>query len=368
MAAASRAIPGLDGLRAISITCVIAAHLVDVESAPWLSEPVQGALGRLGVQIFFVISGFLITTLLQREHQAQGRISLRGFFLRRALRILPAFLTFLGVVALLCALGIVKFDAGDFWRAATFTANYGPSFRMVEVGHMWSLAAEEQFYIIWPVLLVLAGFHRCLWLAVLVAVSPFLGTVAFKAAPAVSVVFWKYFPSGADGIATGCVLALLHPRWSAQSWFRVLRDSPLHILFWALPAVTVAAAAHKTIYALLFLLTNLCVAMVIARVMDRRGTMLDAALNARGVVAIGVLSYSLYLWQELFLVSRALPVLTTFPLNLVCAGLAAAASYYLVERPVLEWRQRKFPGVSGGAGQQTRLGSPTPLRSAGSTS
>src|SRR5579871_2825103 len=145
--AASGRVPSLDGLRAVSILLVLWCHV-----APTWGIAGRSVLGKvaseaeIGVDVFFAISGFLITLLLLRESDRHGSISLRGFFARRALRLLPAFAAYLLYVAALARAGIVEAAAVDWVAASTYTINTLSVFghqTTWALGHLWSLAVEE---------------------------------------------------------------------------------------------------------------------------------------------------------------------------------------------------------------------------------
>jgi peptidoglycan/LPS O-acetylase OafA/YrhL len=142
-------LPSLDGLRAISIVIVVGAHAVGTFGAPgWLQPLAFFINGSLGVRIFFCISGFLITYLLLQERKHTGLIDLKAFYVRRALRILPAAYAFIAVLAILTAAGLLRLPACNFVTALTFTKNYGCV--VLADAHLWSLGVEEQFYLLWP--------------------------------------------------------------------------------------------------------------------------------------------------------------------------------------------------------------------------
>lgn len=336
---ANRSIPGLDGLRAISILCVMVSHTRNV-GGEWLPEPIRDALGRMGVQVFFVISGFLITTLLLREHAKSGRIGLKNFYIRRAFRILPAFLVFMGTAALLAWGGVIAYLPRDYARAFTFTSNFGPPFQVFDVGHTWSLSTEEQFYLVWPFLLVCLGFVYSKWVAALFAVFSVIRLLAFKVSPHMNEAYWSWLPNGVDGIAMGCLLAGLHQRLAERRWFQVLRSSPVNWVFWAIPVLTILIAANLKLYFMMGFVSNVALAFIIARTIEPRGQWIDSLLNHRALTFVGVLSYSLYLWQQLFLGHERHGLMFAFPLNWVVAVACALASYYVVERPILRWRKR----------------------------
>ena len=154
-----RYLPGLDGLRAIAVAVVVAYHL----GLGWAGG------GLLGVGIFFTLSGYLITDILVGQWRARGRINLKDFWIRRARRLLPALFVVLAVVAAWAAIaypGLLASLRGDIVAAALYVSNwwyigqnasyfsrFGPP---SPLGHLWSLAVEEQFYLVWP-WIVLAG-------------------------------------------------------------------------------------------------------------------------------------------------------------------------------------------------------------------
>lgn len=152
--ATDKRIPSLDGLRAISILLVLASHSNRSPGYPaalaWL-----GSWSKLGVLVFFVISGYLITLLLLDEEARNGRISLREFYIRRVFRIIPAYWTYILSVALLSITGVIEILPMSFVTALTFTTHIIPVEVSWELGHTWTLALEEIFYLCWPVTFLL---------------------------------------------------------------------------------------------------------------------------------------------------------------------------------------------------------------------
>ncbi|MEO7329892.1 MAG: acyltransferase, partial [Minicystis sp.] len=156
-APAARRIPSLDGLRAISILVVLFGHMAGTRNFAFsfLDRLPTSELANFGVRVFFVISGFLITRLLFEEHARSGTVSLRGFYLRRTLRIFPAFYVFVAVVLVLDRLGKITLLPYDALTALTYTMNFHPTAsRSWQVGHLWSLSVEEQFYLLWPAIVL----------------------------------------------------------------------------------------------------------------------------------------------------------------------------------------------------------------------
>jgi hypothetical protein len=146
------------------------AWLADMASlALGVLEDVREDLGNLGVRTFFVISGFLITTLLLDERAATGSISLKKFYLRRVFRIFPASYVYIAIIALLSALGVITLKHNDLLCAVTYTVNNHYE-RSWWVGHLWSLSVEEQFYLLWPAVMVWLGTKKAFWVAVVTVI------------------------------------------------------------------------------------------------------------------------------------------------------------------------------------------------------
>jgi peptidoglycan/LPS O-acetylase OafA/YrhL len=297
------------------------------------------ALGEFGVVVFFVISGFLITGLLLDEIERAGRVDLGRFYLRRTVRIFPPYYAFLICLAIAAATGAVALVSGDVFSAMTYTANYKLD-RSWFVGHTWSLSVEEQFYLLWPALLLVTGVRRGLWVAAaVVVVAPVLRLV-LGFWPALRPGIGETFPSVADALATGCVLAGLHPGLARSAQWRTFLDGRR---FWLAPLAVVICARNpwtKLDWLLGQTVMNLGIAVVIERALHAPGDRLGRMLNARPLIFVGVLSYSLYLWQQLFLNRRGSSIVQSFPLNLLLVALAALASYHAIEQPFLRLRLR----------------------------
>ena len=140
-----RVIPILDGLRAVSIAFVLFGHLAQTRN--FLQINPNLTLAEFGVRVFFVISGYLITSILLAELSRKGSISLSRFYFRRTMRLFPAAYVFVGVMAILATYGIVHLERWDVAFALTYTTDFNNS-RAWSVGHLWSLAVEEQFYLV----------------------------------------------------------------------------------------------------------------------------------------------------------------------------------------------------------------------------
>jgi peptidoglycan/LPS O-acetylase OafA/YrhL len=332
-------IPSLDGLRAVSITLVLLAHVSGTAGLPVRSLPF--AWGTLGVSAFFVISGFLITSLLVKEHDRSGAISLRTFYFRRTMRIFPAMYVFAAAVVILRAEGIVQLLDGDALAAATYTMNFH-AVREWWLGHTWSLAVEEQFYLLWPMAVALLGIAGGLRVALgAMLVAPFLRVAVFYGWPSQRALVDQAFPFVFDGLASGCTLALLRSRLWENRRYRALLESRLFAL---VPVAVVLAYTSFPTAGLSLLVGQSVIYVGIALCIDWAmrfpETPVGRILNARPVAWVGVISYSLYLWQQLFLARHHPAWYTRFPLNIVLTFLVATASYHLVEQPFLRLRER----------------------------
>ena len=328
-----RRIPSLDGLRAASILIVLAAHLVHGHHGRIFDR--IDHLGNFGVKVFFEISGFLITTLLLREAAGSGRIDLPDFYRRRVLRIFPAYWTYLAVLFLLLMIGSIELRPGDLLASATYTANYHHD-RSWYVNHLWSLSVEEQFYLTWPMLIVLLGARRAM----------FVAAAVILAAPCIRGYMWydlhvgasrmtRQFEAAADALAAGCLLAGCYNWLGTKRAYVAFLRGP-----WFWPALLLGCALSVAgglgwFYFIGQSLAHLTILLCIDRCVRFPSTAIGRLLNSRLAVFLGVLSYSLYLWQMLFVNPFSSWWFCRFPQNVACSFLAALASYYLVERPFL---------------------------------
>jgi peptidoglycan/LPS O-acetylase OafA/YrhL len=315
---------------------VLLGHLAGTTHFPRFGY--SGVVAIFGVRVFFVISGFLITSLLLAEEERTGTISLRLFYLRRTVRIFPPFYFYVAGVAAAAALGWIQLQRFDLLAALTYTTNYHHD-RSWYLGQTWSLAVEEQFYLLWPFLVKFLGSRRAMrvaWAAVIGA--PLIRIGLLIGAPRFRDGIGETFPTVGDAIATGCLLAYYHARIAEMP--RLLAF--LHQRrFWLVPAAALLAAAIPSAKLDCLVgqtITNLGVALLVERVVRFPQDASGRLLNWRPLVFVGVLSYSLYLWQQPFLDRHASLVINAFPLNLALVFAAALVSYMVIERPALRSR------------------------------
>jgi peptidoglycan/LPS O-acetylase OafA/YrhL len=347
----------LDGLRAIAVAAVMAFHT----GAGWAVG------GFLGVDVFFVLSGFLITVLLVKEWQRRGTVSLRRFYARRALRLLPA-------VALLCAFLLIVGPVGTgaaarnaLWKAVAGTLfyfqNWQQAFHLIPIlqltDHTWSLAIEEQFYLVWPALLIGAMFlarrrgrhplRAALALAlVLAAVSALLKIVMWSGADSQARIYYGT-DTRADSLLIGAALAIAY----AGGWLeRARRQLPMLAPVAMLIIIVTFGFAHDNSSRLyqdggLTAFALVCGVLIGGLVLAPAG-LLGRVLAVAPLVWLGRISYGLYLWHwPVFrYLHEARLGLSWGPTQLVRIAVTLAAatiSYYLLERPMLRLRHRFDP-------------------------
>lgn len=343
-------LPGLDGVRALAVIAVLLYHA---------DLPISG--GFLGVESFFVLSGFLITALLLAEWNQHNWIDLRAFWLRRARRLLPAlFVMLLGtllIVALmlrgerielgadmLAALGYVM-----NWRLiASGQSYFDPLVRPSLLQHLWSLAVEEQFYLLWPLIFV-AGMrvlHRKGFLALILAAA--IGSTMLMA--------WRYQPGGdpsriyygtdtrASGVLIGAALALVWKPTSAttersrrMTW--LLDGAGICALAALIACFIWVSERHSLLYRGGFTLIDVLTALVIAALTHPNARIMPRLLGWSPLRWIGLRSYGLYLWHwPIFMVTRPfvdlpLDTLPVLGLRLAIVGILVELSYRYIEMP-----------------------------------
>lgn len=340
-------IASLDGFRAISIVMVLYGHLSGTRWFPVTHEAYKqsaGDLAHLGVLIFFVISGFLITSLLMSEREKTGTISMKRFYLRRVLRIFPAFYTLILALIVANLIGWISLTGHDFAYALTYTVNYDPDSSW-QIGHLWSLSIEEQFYLLWPLTLLALRQRRALIVAI---AAIFIGPLVragilewmFHVNPHTPLANMTIFPAMFDYLATGCALALLRPWLLEQTWY--LRLTGTRWLMLAVPLILLInrLSGYTVVMLLGSPVMNLCIALLIESSTRHSDSLAGRFLNWKPIAFLGVLSYSLYLWQQPFLDRYSHSWVTAFPQNLVLAFVAALLSYHVVERSFLGLRRR----------------------------
>ncbi|MCZ7527259.1 MAG: acyltransferase [Acidimicrobiia bacterium] len=344
--------PALDGVRGLSVLAVMGYHA----SLSFLKG------GFLGVDAFFVLSGFLITTLLMEEWRGRGGVSLRDFYARRALRLLPAVVLVLLAVAVYAAAFAERGEAAAIWPEAgstlLYVANWFRVFTDAPFGfhltHTWSLAIEEQFYVVWPLLLLgllLLGLSRRARLGVAAAGAALsaVAMVALTGAGAHDIVRAYYgTDTRAQSLLIGCVVGLVATGGILPASARALRRLRTGALVggaFVLVLWVGVSLSSPFLYRGGFTLEALAVALVVTHLLVAPAGLAARALALGPLVWVGRVSYGLYLWHwPAFLVlSRDRLGLSFWPTTAVRVAVTfalAAVSFYAVERPMLALKAR----------------------------
>lgn len=333
--AARERVPSLDGLRGLSILIVIVGHAAGTHGVPLFFEKLHH-LGNWGVKFFFVISGFIITKLLLDEQVRHGSINFASFFVRRTAKIFPAYFIYVLVIGVAATAGLVKLMPGDFWHAMTFTMNYHYE-RGWYLNHTWSLAVEEQFYLVWPLAIILIGRARlstvCILIIALAPVYRAISWIFFEATPSEMT---RALPAAADALAVGALMSLLHRNNRAEfaPGIFLSRDHSVSCL---ILAFLIPSATYMISPATFYIIGQTALIFFIAGCIHYCILFPDGGvgkwINHRFFVANGLISYSLYLWQEPFLNSYDQSWATTVPISIGLAYVFGAASFYFIERP-----------------------------------
>ncbi len=341
-----------DGLRGIAILLVLVGHgweAYGAESSSRFAEAVEAVSGNasFGVRLFFVLSGFLITQLLLQEQRRFGEISLSQFYLRRSLRIFPAFYTYLIVIAGFVYAGVLDISNKQLLAAATYTWNYAPVMGVSGtvdggwyLGHLWTLSLEEQFYLVWPLTLIGLGQVRARWLTLAIpVVLPIVRVVWYFAFPDHRGYLGMMFHTAIDSIVVGCALAMwkqrVPHRFDRISESRLILVAALLFVFVVSPLVALIVRPYRI--TLGFLLDAMGAGVLILHA-TRQG-MFQRILSTPSLAILGRLSYSIYLWQQLFLTNLNSSITGRFPLSVGCAIGIGLLSHYVIEMPFLSLKR-----------------------------
>lgn len=345
--------PCLDGLRGFAILAVIAFHA----GVPFL----QG--GFVGVDVFFVLSGFLITCLLVQEWDRNGAISLKNFYRRRALRLLPALAllicTYLLVSCLLLPASTAAENGIDALIALFYSSNWARAFEVMRpdgfyrpdlLGHTWSLSIEEQYYLLWPLLLLamlrtLRSRRTILWLILGGVLLSWLARALMCAEGVPFERLYNGLDTRADALLMGSLLGVA---WSSgliseTGFSAAARKATSAVSILGLVVLCMAARWDRPwMYYLSFFLIALFAGAITLDLLSRREGVLNRIMEWRPLVWVGRISYGLYLWH--YPIFRLVqledwPWYVGLPVGVTATFVVAVVSYYFLERPLL---RRKF--------------------------
>jgi peptidoglycan/LPS O-acetylase OafA/YrhL len=344
-----RSFGSLDGVRALSILAVVWHHSMARGNyrLPMLDR------GYLGVDMFFVLSGFLIVTLILREHDRNGKISLRNFYARRTLRIFPVYYAVLAGLSLVFILRPDSSNASTFFSELPFYASYTSNWIDASTFALtWSLATEEQFYLFWP---PVERFLKPLAIPILVAVIGFSQLInfgifdsqlhsIFGVSPAAMPILQVTFTP----ICLGVLLAhMLHCQRGFQALFRLCggRFAPLLGLAMIIALSNLPTSDFGGGYRLS---VHLAMAYFLVAIVIREDHVLQRLLNIFPLKRIGTISYGMYLFH-IFAVAAAMKLLqylpfdgpvATFLIATVLTVIVAEISFRLFESPIMRWKRR----------------------------
>lgn len=307
--------------------------------------------GDIGVEIFFVISGFLITSLLIKEKIVFNKISLKRFYIRRLFRILPVAYLYLLTLLLLSYFSVLKVDLKSFLSAAFFYQNIpfikGDSWY---VGHFWSLSVEEQFYILFPFLLV-TSINK--YIKVVMCLIVFIPIIAFLGYTNTGAFYTNHLLHAAAFVIInlfGKTVCILIGSFAAILLFKgvvvIKSTSSNRYLSFVLFIIAVLIHTEKFIlpipYCGLFVFPSLIATVIVLNL--NPFSFFTQLLSNPIIRFIGLISYSIYIWQQLFLLSTDSVLTSSKLINIAGALGVASISYYFFEKPMLKLRRRFADG------------------------
>ena len=333
-------IPSLDGFRAISIILILFCHSRLSAGFPRsLSDLARQ--GEVGVTVFFVISGFLITNLLLKEESENGGINIRLFYVRRALRIIPVYLLYVVFILFWRNVEAIGLSRSNLIHVLTFTVNFDKN-KDWFLGHFWSLSVEEQFYLFWPAMLLLFRKHLKMILVLLIAYSGIVRVIAYKFSGYGLIMLSPFF-SYSDAIFIGAFGGILFFEKPGMFKHKIFHSPLTQLSALCLFLLFVFFTEHGMLAPVSLPFGNtiisLSVLFLIAAYISPSNEIIYKILNHKAAVQIGVLSYSIYIWQQFFFLGEIKGFWRTFPYNIMAIYAVSTASYYLFEKPFLKLKQ-----------------------------
>ncbi len=344
-------IKSIDGLRAISILMVIIGHAGATISPNFHQNYFLSTMGYMGVLFFFVISGYLITKLMLIEQGKKGQISIKKFYARRIIRIFPIFYVYILTVVLL-----KTFSFPDMYTSQAtllFAGFYIWNYKHFLVsplstetngnwyfGHLWSLSMEEQFYIFWPLLFrfTRANILKKIIITLVIAM-PFIRVITYFLDVNSRGQITMMLHTAGDTILIGCLGALYENNERVKSILEKIFKKPILIFLGFFYLLILHPYLDDTIRGAYSLTIGLTLRNIVIMVLIFWSIQVDSwfsrFLNTKVMVQIGVISYSIYIWQQLFLSNISFSGQFKFPWNILILTAVAFASYYLLEKPIM---------------------------------
>lgn len=345
--------PSLNGWRAIAITLVVLGHAkaTTTNNSAYHNFAQTFIYENLGVRIFFVLSGFLITSLLIKEYIKTNSINVRKFFLKRILRIFPVLYIYLLCILIVNTVLKIDLNLDNFLGPVLYINNFNFFQGTWLTGHTWSLAVEEQYYFIWP--LLFSKFLKNTWSFCIIMLL-FLPILK---------IFWYYNPelknltlepflANADAIFMGSFFSILSFKGFFTRKQRLWNNSVLFIISIIIIEI-IYFFSSLGLYGPILLpfgnfINNILIIYMIMNTLINTTSFIYKFLNLKYIVHIGVISYSLYMWQQLFIVptdlyNGKLSSFLIFPFNIVLALCAGQISYQVIEKFFQKIKEKFVP-------------------------
>jgi len=322
-------IKGLDGLRAIAVLIVFGMHT---------SIPGIGG-GGIGVDIFFVLSGYLITRNLAREIAETGQISILDFYLRRILRLWPVLISVCLVFSFSNRVSLTEEIIPSIFYYSNWTRSWFDYPRIF--GHTWSLAVEEQFYLLWPwlLLIILSSRHATIIILMIALIACAWRYSLYVEGTSMMRLF-NGFDTRCDALMIGSALALASPSATKQ----IANIWPIALIFflWALVYETWES---PWLYYIGFTALAVMSASIIAKVSTEQTGWLTRSLEWKPLSGLGVISYGFYMWHYpiVFLTDNRFGIFESAIFCFVITLLCAVISWFMLEKPILLARKRAIP-------------------------
>ena len=339
-----KAIPSLDGLRAFSIFLVLSGHYYLTKNfGPHTKFFI---FHDLGVSLFFVISGFLITRILLKEYKEKGFISFKVFFIKRFFRIFPAYYFFLAVTSLALIFNGQPVDIFMLLSCFFYLGFYYPHELHAVWAHSWSLAIEEQFYLFWPALFQKffnLDFIKKVTIG-LILMAPLLRVTTYFFIPLYKHKYPFLLHTRVDTLMMGCLYALYFDSNWAEKLRRFCRRKKVFLisfiyLFVCYPVLHLYfLGKFRTTVG--YTLEAATILFCLIYLMEVKDTWVYRALNSKLMTHLGTISYGLYLWQQPFTYNNSEWLAMKFPFHLLSIYLMTLLSFFMIEKPCLIVRDR----------------------------
>jgi len=291
------------------------------------------------LNIFFTLSGFLITLILLHEKKKTGKINIKNFYARRFLRLLPPLLIFFPTILILMYFKQIPETYKGWWLAVCYLYNFAPKQHYsVEIGHTWSLALEEQFYLLWPIVVHYTQKHAIILISISLIVACFIAKLYLPTYPHIiqNYKYERWFLPAVAPVIFGCLAALYHfkaknklPAKNLILGFLLLFSAPLYL--------------PTSCWAALYFIQAPGVCCLLIYLANNQQSLLTKALSIAPLAYIGKISYGVYIYQGLFL--RTGPFnhglwIQHYPQNLIITFIVAIISYHFFERKVLQLKHK----------------------------